>query len=63
MELLETIDTKTVKSGLDKYLVQAHEEDDEMWSDNLLSLAETLKIKDMPEIERSQTKQSAINTK
>lgn len=44
IELLKTIDTKTVKSNLDKYLVQARSKDDEMWLDNLLLLAENLKI-------------------
>lgn len=43
MELFATIDTKTVKSHLDKYLVQACAEDDEDWIYNLHLLEENLK--------------------
>ncbi|MBD5541646.1 MAG: hypothetical protein HDR00_10750 [Lachnospiraceae bacterium] len=43
MDLFATIDTKTVKSHLDKYLVQACAEDDEMWLSNLHLLAKNLK--------------------
>lgn len=43
MELFATIDTQTVQSYLDKYLVQACTEDDEDWLYNLHLLAKNLK--------------------
>ena len=43
MDLFATIDTKTVEPYLDKYLVQACAEDDEMWLSNLHLLAKNLK--------------------
>ena len=43
MELFATIDTKTVEPYLDKYLIQACAEDDEMWLSNLHLLAKNLK--------------------
>lgn len=43
IEIFATIDTKTVKLHLDKYLVQACAEDDEDWIYNLHLLEEKLK--------------------
>lgn len=43
MELFETFDKKTVETYLDKYMVQACAEDDEMWLSNLHLLAKNLK--------------------
>lgn len=43
MEILEKVDKRVVEPYLNKYLMQAQEEDDEEWISNIQLLAKTIK--------------------